>query len=87
MMYGREKSDPAIVATKPANNAGKLAAEWVEPRAVTEGNASQTHTRLAQNRGSPPARHTRAEAQFLWEIFPRHSRLQHIQDAMESRPI
>jgi len=52
MMYGREKSDSAIVATKPGNNAGKLAAEWVEPRAGTEGNASQTHTRRTQNRGS-----------------------------------
>ncbi len=40
MMYGREKSDSAIVATKPANNAGKPAAEWVEPRAGTEGNAN-----------------------------------------------
>ena len=52
MMYGREKSDPAIVATKPANNAGRPAAEWVEPRAGTEGNANQTHTRRAQNRES-----------------------------------
>jgi RNA-directed DNA polymerase len=52
MMYGREKSDSAIVATKPANNAGKPAAEWVEPRAGTKGNANQTHTCRAQNRGS-----------------------------------
>src|ERR1700752_4869904 len=52
MMYGREKSDFAIVATKPANNAGKPAAERVEPRAGTKGNANQTRTRRAQNRGS-----------------------------------
>ena len=34
MMYGREKSDLAIVAMKPANNAAQAAAEWVEPRAA-----------------------------------------------------
>jgi len=32
MINGREKSDSAIVAKKPANNAGKLAAEWARPR-------------------------------------------------------
>ena len=37
MMHGREKSDPAIVARKPANNAGQPAAERVERRAGTEG--------------------------------------------------
>jgi hypothetical protein len=52
MMHGHEKSDPAIVATKPANNAGNPAAEWMEPRAGTEGNANQTHTCRAQKRGS-----------------------------------
>jgi hypothetical protein len=41
MMYDREKSDPAIVAVKPTNKAGQLAAESVEPRAGAEGNASQ----------------------------------------------
>ena len=30
MMHGREKSDPAIVAMKPANKAGRPAAEPVE---------------------------------------------------------
>ena len=34
MMYRLEKSDLAIVAMKPANNAVQAAAEWVEPRAV-----------------------------------------------------
>ena len=38
MMHGHEKSDPAIVAKKPANNAGHPAAERVERRAGTEGN-------------------------------------------------
>jgi hypothetical protein len=34
-MHGREKSDPAIVATKPVNKAGKPAAESAEPRVGT----------------------------------------------------
>src|ERR1700692_2108361 len=54
MMIGREKSDSAIVATKPANNAGAPAAEWVEPRAGTKGNTDQSHTCRAQNRVSVP---------------------------------
>jgi RNA-directed DNA polymerase len=52
MMHGREKSDPAIVATKPANKAGKPAAEPVERRAGTKGNADQRSTRRAQDRES-----------------------------------
>src|ERR687890_161990 len=51
-MHGREKSDPAIVATKPTNKAGRPVAEPVEPRAGAEGNASQQSTCRAQNRGS-----------------------------------
>jgi hypothetical protein len=47
-----EKSDPAIVAMKPANKAGQPAAEWVEPRAGTKGNTGQPRTRRAQNRAS-----------------------------------
>ena len=54
MMNGREKSDSAVVARKPANNAGKPAAERVEPRAGTKGNADQSHTCRAQNRISVP---------------------------------
>ena len=41
MMHGHEKSDPAIVAVKPTNNAELSAAELVEPRAGTKGNAAQ----------------------------------------------
>jgi RNA-directed DNA polymerase len=52
MMHGREKSDPAIVAVKPTNKAGRPAAEPVEPRAGTEGNADQQSTRRAQDRES-----------------------------------
>jgi len=52
MMPDREKSDPAIVARKPANKAGMPAAERVEPRAGAEGNAGQDRTRRAQDRES-----------------------------------
>src|SRR5260370_33080089 len=62
MMHGREKSDLAIVAGKPANkaeqpaaerSAAKLnAAELVERRARTEGNAGQQSTRRTQSRES-----------------------------------
>ena len=51
-MHGREKSDLAIVATKPTNKAGQPAAEPVEPRAGTKGNASQQSTHRAQDRES-----------------------------------
>src|SRR5438093_8962431 len=59
MMHGHEKSDPAIVAVKPANkakkstaeaSAGKVAAEPGERRAGTKGNASQQSTCRAQSR-------------------------------------
>ena len=52
MMHGSEKSDLAIVAVKPANNAGQPAAEWVERRAGAEGNAVKHRTRRAQDRES-----------------------------------
>ena len=40
MMHGCGKSDFAIVAEKPANKAEQSAAESVEPRAETKGNAN-----------------------------------------------
>jgi RNA-directed DNA polymerase len=49
-MNGSEKSDPAIVAGKPANQTGRPARELVERRAGTEGNADQHNTHRAQNR-------------------------------------
>jgi hypothetical protein len=52
MMYGSGKSDSAIVAMKPTNNADPSAAESVEPRAGTKGNADQQNTRRAQHRES-----------------------------------
>jgi hypothetical protein len=52
MMHGPEKSDPAIVAMKPANKAEQSAAESVERRAGTKGNADQQSTRRTQSRAS-----------------------------------
>jgi RNA-directed DNA polymerase len=50
MMHGRGKSDLAIVAAKPANDAERSASEPAEPRAGAKGNASQQSTDRAQNR-------------------------------------
>src|ERR1700732_3224981 len=50
MMYGHEKSDHAIVAGKPTNEAERSAAELVERRAGTEGNAGRLSTRRTQSR-------------------------------------
>src|ERR1700757_4660284 len=52
MMYGGGKSDPGIVAVKLANNAEQSAAESVEPRTGTKGNADQQSMRRAQYRES-----------------------------------
>jgi hypothetical protein len=52
MMHAREKSDPAIVAGKPANNVETSTAEPVEPRAGAEGNAVQPRTDRTQSRFS-----------------------------------
>ena len=54
MMNGRGKSDFAIVAARPTNEAERSAAEPAEPRAEAEGNASQPNTCRAQNRISVP---------------------------------
>ena len=62
MMHGRGKSDSAILAAKPANKAdpptaeqsvlGPAAAELVERRAGTKGNADWQSTHRAQSRAS-----------------------------------
>jgi hypothetical protein len=52
MMHEPEKSDFAIVATKPANKAGQPVTEPVERRAGTGRNANQQSTCRAQNRAS-----------------------------------
>jgi hypothetical protein len=50
MMHGHEKSRSAIVAVKPTNKAERSAAELVEPRAETKGNAGWQSTRRTQSR-------------------------------------
>src|SRR6266571_5788221 len=52
MMHGHGKSDHAVVAGKPANNAGRSAAEPVEPRAGTKGNAGQQSACRTQGRAN-----------------------------------
>ena len=49
-MNGDEKSDPPIVAVKPANETGQPAEEWVEPRGGAEGNANDPHGGRARDR-------------------------------------
>ena len=50
MMHGRGKSDEAIVAMNPANEAEPSATEPVERRAEAEGNAGQQSTFRARSR-------------------------------------
>src|SRR5271163_389936 len=51
-MNGHEKSDPSIVAMKPANKGGQLSAELVEPRGGAEGNAIERGMRRTPSRES-----------------------------------
>jgi RNA-directed DNA polymerase len=51
-MHGPEKSDPPIVPTKPANKAGRPAAELVEGRGGAEGNAELQSTVRTQSRAA-----------------------------------
>ena len=50
MMHGREKSDPSMVAAKPANEGGHPPEELVEPREGAKGNAGQSPTHRTQGR-------------------------------------
>jgi len=52
MMHGRGKSDEAIVAVKPVNQAAEAGWESAERRAEAKGNAGQTDTRRTQSRES-----------------------------------
>jgi hypothetical protein len=60
VMQGHEKSDPAIVAKKPTNKAGRLAAEPVERRAETEGNTGQ-QAHAGRRTGCPDPRRANGE--------------------------
>jgi RNA-directed DNA polymerase len=50
--HGPEKSDTVVVAGKPTNNVARAAAEPVERRTVTKGNADRHRMRRAQDRES-----------------------------------
>ena len=52
MMYSLEKSDAAIVAVKPANNARQRVAEQMEPRAAAKVNSGGRNTCRTQRRVS-----------------------------------
>jgi RNA-directed DNA polymerase len=54
VMHGREKSDSAIRARKPANKAGQPAAEQVEQRVEAEGNMVESRTCRTPSRESVP---------------------------------
>ena len=54
MMHGGGKSDPAIVVRKPTNKAEQSAAEPVERRVGTKGNANQHDTHRTPSRASVP---------------------------------
>src|ERR1700680_4834778 len=84
MMYGRGKSRPGIVARKPANKAARpatepsvkepAAAESVERRAGTKGNADWHSTRRTQRRVSVPQaleRIRQVGAKLLCRLYPR----------------
>ena len=65
MMHDRGKSDSAVVAVKPTNNAGQPAAEPVEPRAETKRNAGEqsTHRTLGRARVTQALARVRKAAQ------------------------
>src|SRR5262249_43587315 len=83
MMHGREKSDLAIVAMKPANKAneptaeastGANAAESVERRAGAKGNAHQQSTQWTQSQARVSQaleriRHVFAVTHPRWEPY------------------
>src|SRR6476469_9160950 len=76
MTHRGGRSDPGIVAVKPANKAEPSAAESVEPRTGTKGNADQQSTRQAQDWESVSqalARIRQAAKLRKKERFPRFS--------------
>ena len=84
MMYGRRKSSPAIVARKPANKAARsatepfvkepAAAEWVERRVGTKGNADWQSTHRTQRQVSVSQtleRIRQVGSSLLCRLYPR----------------
>src|ERR1700721_398217 len=52
MMHGPEKSDLLVIPKKPVNKAGRSAAELVEGRSETKGNAELQSTVRTQSRAA-----------------------------------
>jgi len=68
-MHGDEKSDPSIVAGKPANGVGRPKPEQVERREGTEENTGQASTRRTPRRVSvsPGLDRVRTAATLNWK--------------------
>jgi hypothetical protein len=68
MMHDREKSDPSVVATKPANKDGQPSAEPVERRGGAEGNVRQPSTLRTPSREGVTAglERIRTAARLKW---------------------
>jgi len=72
MMHGHEKSDSVI---KPANKAERSAAELVEPRAETKGNAGWQSTLRTQSRASVSQALARMRSRMRESRTPLQARL------------
>ena len=89
MVHAREKSDPAIVAGKPANKAERSAAEPAEPRAGTEGNANQQSTGRTPSRGTVEQalerirRTARERKQERFTALLHHISVEHLEEAFD----
>jgi len=84
-MNDHEKSDSAVVPKKPANNAVE-AAEWVEGRALTKGNARQQNPDRTQRRA--PGSHALARIHEAARRDPRQrftSLFHHVYDVSRLR--
>jgi RNA-directed DNA polymerase len=87
MMNERGKSDAAIVATKPANEAERSVEEPVERRAVTEGNAGQpstsrTPSQTSVTQGLERIRQTaRERKKEKFTALLHHVSVEHLQEA------
>src|SRR5262245_46014935 len=89
MMHGGGKSDEAVVALKPANEAEQSAAEPVERRAEAKGNASQQSPGRMASRGAvaPVLERIRQTARERkkerFTALLHHINLAHLEDAFE----
>ena len=73
MMHGPEKSDPVIVAGKPTNKAERSAAELVEPRMGTKGNADRQSTHWTQSQPRVSQALERIRQAVTKNAFPSHT--------------